>query len=95
MTTEKAAGLQECGSLPLPFRRREKIWGITVLSAWCCLYLGMQGSSVGSGPFSVHGAFCLSSVRSSDTLQQWQFAIATIAMDGCQTHPAQLTWCIH
>lgn len=93
--TEKAAGLQEPGSLALPFWRREKIRGISVLSAWCYSYFGMHGSSVGSGPFSVHGAFCLSSVRSSDTLQQWQFTIATIAMDGCQTHPAPFTWCVH
>lgn len=88
MRTEKAAGLQEPGSLPLPFWRREKIRGISVLSAWCYSYFGMHGSSVGSGPFSVHGTFCLSSVRSSDTVQKWQFTIATIAMDGCQTHPA-------
>lgn len=56
---------------------------------------GMHGYSVGRRPFSVHGAFCLTSVRPTGTLQQWQFTIATVPGDDCQIPPAVFTWCIH
>lgn len=62
---EKAAGLQAAGSPSLPFWRSERIRRIS-----CCSYLGMNGYSVGSRPFSMHGACCLSSARPRGTLQK-------------------------